>query len=196
MTGKFAFGVLAVTGALLIPGSTVGAGGFHGGGAAFSVHFAGPAGILRQPHAGPRMRSHFSGPHRFGTGPRFGAHAALDRDGDARRSSASHLSHEARRENPYSHIPRGHHRILFGGWGYPITTGDDWGYVGTSYDPDAAASPYRYTAPAIVNLNDPPAPQAAPRLSTAKDDNPDACRSERVTVPAREGDREITIIRC
>ena len=190
MTGKFAFGVLAVTGALLIP-STVGAGGFHGG-PAFSIHFAGPAGILRQPHVGPRMgRPHLGHPHRIGTGPRISAPLHGQ---EARLPFAPRLPHEAKHENPYAHIARGHHRIVFGGWPYLITTGDDWGYFGTPYGPGETAA--AYTPPSILNVSDPPARQVAPRLSGARDDNQDACRSERVSVPVRDGDREITIIRC
>jgi hypothetical protein len=35
-----------------------------------------------------------------------------------------------------------------------------------------------------------------PRLSSAREEGQDACRSERVTVPAGEGEREITVVRC
>jgi hypothetical protein len=166
----------------------VGAGGFHGG---FSVHFSGPAGILRQPGAGLRGPRHLGHPHRIGSGPRIGtpAHSA-----EARLPFAPKLSKHLEKENPYARFSRGHHRFLFGGLTYPVTIGEDWGYVGTSYDP--AEAPYRYTPPAILNVSDPPAPRAVPHLSSVRDDNQDACRSERVTVPAREGDREITIIRC
>jgi hypothetical protein len=183
------FGVLALAGAALIPSSTVGAGGFHGG---FSIHFAGPAGILRQPHAGPNTRpSRLGHPSRISTGPRVGGPSHSEK---ARLPYAPRLSRDGEKENPYAHFPRGRHRILFGGLFYPVTIGEDWGYVGTSYDPDEVPA-YRYTPPSIVQV-DPPTPQATPRLSSAHDYNQDACRSERVTVPAREGDREITIIRC
>jgi hypothetical protein len=30
----------------------------------------------------------------------------------------------------------------------------------------------------------------------SRDENADACRSERVTVPAANGEREITVVRC
>lgn len=194
------FAVLALAGTALVPGSTVEAGGIGGAFASnpsFGIHFSGPAGILLQPRGGPRTRpAHLGSPHRLGHGPRIGSHpSGAPRDGtQARLPFAPRLPHQASYENPYAHIARGHHRILFGGLGYPLTTGEDWGYVGSPYDP-AEAVP-AYVPPAILDAGDPPAAGGTPRLSSARDEAQDACRSERLTVPAREGDREITIIRC
>lgn len=194
------FGVLALAGAALVPSATVEAGGIGGAFAAhpsYGIHFSGPAGILLQPHAGPRMRPpHLGSPHRLGNGPRFGANpaGAQQRGAEARLPFAPRLPPQVRHENPYSHVPRGHHRILFGGLSYPLTTGEDWGYVGSPYN--SVATLPAYAPPAILDVSDPPAPQAMPRLSSSRDEAQDACRSERVTVPAHEGDREITIVRC
>ena len=35
-----------------------------------------------------------------------------------------------------------------------------------------------------------------PRFSGTRDENADACRSERVTVPSADGERAITVVRC
>ena len=39
-------------------------------------------------------------------------------------------------------------------------------------------------------------PRMPPRASASRDENADACRSERVTVPAADGERAITVVRC
>ena len=42
----------------------------------------------------------------------------------------------------------------------------------------------------------PAGPDDAAALLRPREENADACRSERVTVPAAEGEREITVVRC
>lgn len=95
---------------------------------------------------------------------------------------------------PFGHLGRRHHRGVHSGWIFPVTTSDDSAYIGTPYDPGEAIPVYG-PVPAAGEA-DPPAPQPMPRLSSTRDDNQDACRSERVTVPAAEGEREITVVRC
>jgi hypothetical protein len=190
------FGVLALAGAALVPSSTVEAGGFRGGGPSYGIHFSGPAGILLQRRSGPRMHPpRLGSPHHIGRAAWIGRRPGGGiRHRGLARPPFQHIWQHAWLESPNFHIPRGHHRILFGGLSYPITIGEDWGYIGTSYDP-AETVPV-YVPPAILDVSDPPAPQAMPRVSSAREGGEDACRSERVTVPAREGDREITIVRC
>ena len=186
MLRKFVgFAALTLAGAvLLVPDATFARGGgggfrggFHAGGlrAPFMIRHNPRAGLLRAPHAvGIRQ----IGPFPAGT----------------------HLTHGPTRTHvasPFSHLERRHHhRFINNGWIYPITIGDDASYIGTPYDPDETIPVY--APPAITETDpiaDPPAPRLVPRLSSARDENQDACRSERVTVPAGEGDREITVVR-
>lgn len=95
---------------------------------------------------------------------------------------------------PFAHLGRRHHNVYIYGSSYPITTDDEASYIGTPYDPGEAIPVYG-PAPAAEQA-DPPAPQPIPRLSSTRDENQEACRSERVTVPAAEGEREITVVRC
>jgi hypothetical protein len=85
------------------------------------------------------------------------------------------------------------HRAYFGGWAFPFTTGEDASYIGTPYDPAETIPVYAPYPP-----EERAAPLARPRVTNAADDNAnqDACRSEKVTVPASEGEREITVVRC
>jgi hypothetical protein len=96
--------------------------------------------------------------------------------------------------HPRSHLTRRHHRAYHLGWSYPLTVGGEVEYIGVPYDPAERIPVY---GPAIET--DDPAPSrvqpAAARLSGSQE-NGDACRSERVTVPAAEGEREITVVRC
>jgi hypothetical protein len=90
-------------------------------------------------------------------------------------------------------LVRRHHRAYHLGWSFPITIGGDAGYagyIGTPYDP-AETIPVYGPAPAAAAAD-----PAAARLSGPREENADACRSERVTVPAAEGEREITVVRC
>ena len=94
---------------------------------------------------------------------------------------------------PFVHLARRSHGAYIYGSTYPITGDDEAAYFGVPYDPGAAIPVYG-PAPLIQNLD--PAPPVPPRLSGVRDDNQDACRSERVTVPAAEGEREILVVRC
>jgi hypothetical protein len=103
---------------------------------------------------------------------------------------------------PFAHLARHHHRHhrrSFAGYVYPFTTWDDGSYagsyIGVPYDPGAAIPVYG-PAPVVQQVVDPPPPGPVPRLSGARDEAGEACRSERVTVPGDKGDREITIVRC
>ena len=99
---------------------------------------------------------------------------------------------------PFRHLERRHHHAYMSGWIYPVTTSEDPGYpgyIGIPYDP-AETIPVYAPQPAIDPPPYPPFPPLMPRSSGARDENADACRSERVTVPAAEGEREITVVRC
>jgi hypothetical protein len=95
---------------------------------------------------------------------------------------------------PFAHLGRRHHGAYIYGSGYPITTDNEASYIGTPYDPGESIPVYG-PVPATEQA-DPPALRSMPRLSGTRDENQDACRSERVTVPAAEGEREITVVRC
>jgi hypothetical protein len=96
--------------------------------------------------------------------------------------------------HPRSHLTRRHHRAYHAGWSFPVTAFGTSDYIGTPYDPAEAIPVY---GPSVETV-DPPAPDqpAPPRQVGARESNPDACRAERVTVPAAGGEREITIVRC
>ena len=95
---------------------------------------------------------------------------------------------------------RHHHRHVhrYGyGYGYPFTTYDDGAYFGIPYDP-AAAIPV-YAPPSVTDLGDlpfPPPPRLSGTIVGPRDDNGEACRAERVVVPAAEGERTINVVRC
>ena len=96
--------------------------------------------------------------------------------------------------HPRAHLVRRHHRVYHAGWSFPVTVWGGADYIGTPYDPAERIPVYGPAAePDETAL--PAARPAGPRLSGPQD-NPDACRSERVTVPAAEGEREITVVRC
>jgi hypothetical protein len=95
---------------------------------------------------------------------------------------------------PFVRLERRHHGAYIYGSSYPITTDNESAYIGTPYDPGEAIPVYG-PAP-IADQGDLPAPRLMPRLSSTRDENQEACRSERVTVPAAEGEREITVVRC
>lgn len=97
--------------------------------------------------------------------------------------------------HPRSHLTRLHHRAYYAGWSFPVTVGGDVDYIGTPYDPAERIPVYGPS----VEIADPPAPDAPPvlpRQAGGREDNADACRAERVTVPAAEGERQITVVRC
>ena len=98
---------------------------------------------------------------------------------------------------------RRHHRGSIAGYVYPFTSESygDAPYLGTPYDP-AEAIPV-YAPPSVyAPAEDPdatrPSRRLVPRQSNLRDENQDACRSERVTVPetSGEGEREILVVRC
>jgi len=179
--------ILAVTGMLLLPDTSSAAGGMRAGGgmrgagfrAPFIVHRNARAGILRQHPRGIAMPrpSHFA--------PRVSLPLSHVRIPPAATSAANYLSRI-----------RLSHRAYISGWSFPLTTSPDAAYIGTPYDPAEAIPVYAPYLP-----ENPPAPAARPllpRLTNAAEENPngDACRSERVTVPAAEGEREILVVRC
>ena len=95
-------------------------------------------------------------------------------------------------------LRRSHGAYVYGstyGSTYPITSNDEGAYYGMPYDPGASIPVYG-PAPAAAEQADPALPTPAPRLSGVREEDQEACRSERVTVPAAEGEREITVVRC
>ena len=95
---------------------------------------------------------------------------------------------------PFVHLTRRSRGAYVYGSSYPITGDADQAYFGTPFDPGAAIPVYG-PAPLIQDI-DPPPLLRVPRLSSARDASQEACNSERVTVPAAEGEREITVVRC
>jgi len=97
-----------------------------------------------------------------------------------------------------SPLVRRHHRLHHKGWHFPLTFDGAAGYIGVPYDP-AEIIPV-YGPPPMVEEIPADAPEAAPmtppRFSGTRDENADACRSERVTVPSADGERAITVVRC
>lgn len=191
MLQKFAaFAVFAVAGtALLVPDASFAAGGgrgFSGGGfRAGGFHSR----AVRVP-----FMSHRVARPGFMHGPRVGVRPPPSR-------FVAPLPLRTHVGKPFAHLGQRHHyrhRYGYGdGWIAPYTTWDDgrYGYVGIPYDPGAAIPVYG-PAPAVDPMADPPAPRYAPRISGVPNDSQDACRAERVTVPAGEGEREITVVRC
>lgn len=85
---------------------------------------------------------------------------------------------------------RRHHGAYYTGWSFPMTyAGEEPLYIGIPYDPSEAIPVY---GPAITETDE----TGAPRLTSVQRERTDPCGSERVTVPAAEGEREITVIRC
>jgi hypothetical protein len=181
-------GVLAaltlIGAALLIPDATFarggGFGGFQGG---MRAPFFSPHAVIR--------RAPFIA--------RTTGHPALARVPSTRPPPvATHLPVRTHVAAPFSHlVQRHHHRHRFSNaWNYPFTTWDDGSYIGIPYDPGATIPVYA-PGPLVVDPTiDPPAAPPMPRLSSAREEGQDACRSERVTVPAGDGEREITVVRC
>ncbi len=93
---------------------------------------------------------------------------------------------------------RNHGAYVYGstyGSTYPITSNDEGAYYGMPYDPGTSIPVYG-PAPTAAEQADPAQPTSTPRLSGVREENQEACRAERVTVPAAEGEREITVVRC
>lgn len=189
------FAAIALAAAvLLVPDATFARGGGIGG-----FHAGGP----RAPFFSPRAVIHRA-PFMVRTGPAALTHNARGVGTFPRRvlstlppPTAKPLqTHVAK---PFAHLVQrhhGHHHRYLSAYVYPFTTWDDGSYIGVPYDPGAAIPVYG-PAPAMDPATaDPPALQPVPRLSSAREENQDACRSERVTVPAGEGEREITVVRC
>jgi hypothetical protein len=190
------FAAIALAAAVLVvPDATFarggGIGGFHAGG-------------LRAPFFSPRAVIHRA-PFTARTGPAALGHNARG-IGTAPRRAMSTLPPPTVKPlpvhthvgKPFAHLVQrhhGHHHRYLSADVYPFTTWDDGSYIGVPYDPGAAIPVYG-PAPAMDPAADSPAPQPVPRLSSAREENQDACRSERVTVPAGEGEREITVVRC
>jgi hypothetical protein len=172
-------GLLALAGMLIVPVPVEAAGGIRG----FRGHFRAPL-ILKghHPRAGILRAGRTLG-HRPAVAlpPRAKPKLHL---GPARTTLAA----------PWSRLHRRHHHRHFTGWIYPVTVGEDAAYFGVPYGPPETIPVY-VPVPA-ADAPDAPLPPMAPRLSSMPAENQDACRAERVTVPAAEGEREITVIRC
>jgi len=179
-----AFALLALAGMLAVPDPSFAApGGFRGG-------FRGGAGfrapVMIPRHARPGMVRH----------PRaiFRPGAAQFRPPLAPRF-ASGLARTTVRA-PFARLERRHHHRYVWPYIYPSTADGDtgYGYIGTPYGP-AEGIPV-YAPPSITDVDAPAPPALPPRLSSTREENGEACRSERVTVAATEGEREITVVRC
>ena len=198
MSRRFvALTVLALTGAALaLPAPAFAAGGIRampGGG------FRAPLIMRRSPRAilpaSPRAIARPAFTHRLGHA--FRPHGF----GSVRHAipPSPHGYATTTPQRPFGRLVRRHHGIYHQGWYFPTTIGDDagYGYIGTPYDP-AEAIPVYGPAPAYDEPAYPP-PRAAPataRVTNTEDENRDACRAERVTVPAGDGEREIKVVRC
>jgi hypothetical protein len=154
------------------------------------------AGILRaSPHAAP--------PRAFGM---HGAHAfrphAASRPAHRAIPPSPHGYATTTPLRPYSRLVRRHYGNYHSGWYVPVSSGGDSGYIGVPYDPAEAIPVYGPLAPLGVTEEAEPAPSrplapaTAARAANGGEENRDACRSERVTVPAQEGEREILVVRC
>jgi hypothetical protein len=196
-----AFGVLAVAGALFcLPEPALAAGGMRGGMPGFrgAAVMHAPRMMFRPAHRTIAPRSVIPrSPRAFGTvkpSTPFGTVKASRPFGTV--GPAPRVPRFARvgLSHPRSHLTRRHHRGHYFGWSFPVTYGDDAGYIGIPYDPTEAVPVY---GPAPAEESDQEiAPQPAPRASATRDENGNACSSEKVTVPAAEGERQITVVRC
>ena len=118
------------------------------------------------------------------------------------RPHVRHLAHPVPRfarmtlSHPRAHLARRHHRVYYAGWGYPVTYGGDgWAISASPYDPAEGIPVYGPATSTDVRPETarPPRRRALPARART---TANACRSERVTVPASEGEREITVVRC
>jgi hypothetical protein len=184
--------ILALAGtAIVLPEASARPGGISGGGrmggfrAPFAAHRAMRAAPLhRAPGAhGATLQRGFVGPRSRPAG-HFAAHGI-----------GRNIAPDLR-----SRFVRRHHRGFIAGYGFPFTSegyGDAPYYLGTPYDPSEAIPVY---GPPSVDDQDvaPPSRRLVPRQSGLREENQDACRSERVTVPESNGngEREINVVRC
>ena len=197
MLRKFA-GLAALTlagAALFVPDATFARGGMGGGSGGFrGAGFRAPAVIHRPPFM---VRTGRSALGRNASGfrtlsPSHGASSTLPPSIARRLPARAHVG------QPFAHLVQrhhGHHHHFVSDFIYPFTTWDDGSYVGVPYDPGAAIPVYA-PAPPDDSVIDPPPRPPAPRLTGMRDDNGEACRAERVTVPAGDGERAITVVRC
>jgi len=187
MSCRLAFSAAALTGALLcISEPASAARGMR----------AMPGGFMRAPQTihrqfrAPMLRPAPHGVHGLPHSPRS-AHGGIP--------PSPHGYATTTPPRPFAHLQRRHHGTYHSGWYFPTTIAGDggYGYIGMPYDP-AEAFPVYGPAP-LPQENDPsavPAPAVAVRLQQPAAENRDACRSEQVTVPAVEGERAITVVRC
>lgn len=196
MSVKFvAFALLAATGTVLVAASEP---AVSAGGARFApaARIAIPP-MARHPFFRPSLRSEFahSGPARAFRHARPLVHIPPAAHGYA--TITPQRPYATTAQQPFDRLVRRHHRIYHSGWSFPVTFGGDaypGYYIGTPYDP-AEAFPVYGPAPADDPIDPPPA--RAPIMSRAVDAAPgESCRSEQVTVPASEGERTITVVRC
>jgi hypothetical protein len=197
-----AFAVLALTGAAFAyPAPASAAGGIRGmGGGAFraplimhsprAVLPASPRALARpafRPRLGHGFRAHATGSHGVGRSVRHGI------------PPSPHGYATTTPLHPFGRLERRHHGVYHQGWYFPTTIGEDVGYIGIPYDP-AEVIPVYGPAPVYDAPADPSAPRRGPAAATraidAGDDNRDACRAEMVSVPAKEGERAIRVVRC
>jgi hypothetical protein len=177
-----AFALLALAGMLSLPDPSFAApGGFRGGfrgGVGFRAPVIIPrharAGMVRHPRAIVRPGA---AQFRLPFAPRF----------------ASGLARTTVRA-PFARLERRHHHRYIWPYIYPSTTDGEYSYIGTPYGP-AEGIPV-YAPPSITDVDAPAPPALPPRLSSTREENGEACRSELVKVPAAEGEREITVVRC
>lgn len=197
-----AFALLAVAGAATLPDDATAA-GFRGGfrGPAFHgpVLRALPRPVLRGhtaiPRNIPQARRGFIPPAAQG----FGTLKADRPYGTVRSATGAYGA--IKPLHPFAGLTRRHHRIHHAGWSFPSTfEGFAAPYIGTPYDPAEAIPVYgpapADTDPATASAD--PAPRGIPtaRIVGPAEENRDACRAEKVTVPSSEGEREITLVRC
>ena len=189
-----ALAILALAGtALVLPEASARSFGFSGG--ARLGGFREPFAAQRHARVGPLHRVPGAGTaipqHPFvGPGSRPAAHFAAH--GLARNIAP----------NLRARFVRLHHRGSIAGYVYPFTTEGDAAYLGTPYDPAEAIPVYAPGSAYPVAGDDhdatPPSRRLVPRPAGMADENQEACRSERVTVPetSGEGEREILVVRC
>ena len=200
MSRRFvAFVAFALIGAAsALPVTAVAAGGMR----------AGPAGGFRGPlFTSHRPRAIFHAPTRARLQPAYASqpirpfrpHAV--RAGAVPPSPHDHATTSPLR--PFARLERRHHRIHHSGWIFPAATYGHGGagYIGTAYDPAEtipvyAPLPENAVEPALPPDMWPGAAAAAVRSANEIGDRDNVCRAEHVTVPARNGQREITVVRC
>jgi hypothetical protein len=192
-----ALAILALAGtALVLPEASARSFGFSGGAR---------LGGFRAPFAAQRITR--PGPsHRVP-----GAYAAiLQRPpfvGPGSRPAARSVAHGLGRDiapDLRARFVRQHHRGSIAGYVFPFTSEGygDAPYLGTPYDPAEAipvyAPPSVYQVPPDDQDATPPSRRLVPRQTGLREENQEACRSERVTVPetSGEGEREILVVRC